>query len=76
MPLEVEVHLDAFERVCADVRRALQSDPSTARETLTQLIDGRVKVHPGAEQGYRLEWYPCWHWLVAGTGFEPATFGL
>ena len=86
MPLAVDVDAAAFERAYSNLKEALQGDPHKAREVLAQLIDGRIRVVPDRywvhpfdgqmhelpdpEQGYRLEWQPCWDWLVAGAGFQ------
>jgi hypothetical protein len=53
------------------------------RAVLKRLLGNeRLRVRPDAERGFAVEgevsWLigACWDSLVAGTGFEPVTFGL
>ncbi len=77
----------------ADLRGGLSASPEGARRVLYALLgEGKLRVSPDAERGYRVEGTALLdldttapgsangtgrrEWSVAGAGFEPATFGL
>jgi hypothetical protein len=92
-PVDRPVLRARIEALVADLRRVLVSAPAAMRKTFEVLLrDGRMRVLPDAERGYRVEGVfvlspkrlrrapgggdAAQEVLVAGAGFEPATCGL
>ena len=81
--------LDTYRAMVGDLGKVLQRDMDRARAALRQLL-GEIRLHPidlGLEARFEVDWLQAIKIarpaeaglainLVAGTGFEPVTFGL